>query len=54
MNHNEMANIFIFGNYAAAAANMPNRAFCAPNIVSERSITFVLAKSFRLKSKTFC
>ena len=42
-----------FNNYAAIAANMPNREFHAPNIVSERSKTLVLAKSFRLKSKTF-
>jgi len=27
MNHNEMANIFVFGNYAAVAANMPNCGF---------------------------
>jgi len=36
-----MANIFVFGNYAAIAANMPNREFRAPNVVSERSKTFV-------------
>ena len=41
LNHNEMANVFVFGNYAAIAANMPSREFRAPNVVSERSKTFV-------------
>ena len=50
MNHNKMANIFVFGNYAAVAANMPNRKFCVLNVISERSKTLVLVKSFRLKS----
>ena len=58
-----MANIFVFGNYAVVAANMPNREFRALNVISKRSKTLVLAKmsktfrsakSFRLKSKTFC
>jgi len=35
MNHNEMANIFVFGNYASLAANMPSHKFRAPNVVSE-------------------
>ena len=39
MNHNELANIFVFGNYASTAANMPNREFRAPNVISERSKT---------------
>jgi len=39
-NCNEMANIFVFGNYAAVAANMPNREFRAANVVSEKSKTF--------------
>ena len=49
-NHNEMANIFVFGNYAAVPANMPNREFRAPDVVSERSRT--LRKVFKLFAKT--
>ena len=33
MNYNEMVNIFVFGDYAAIAANMPNRRFCVPWIL---------------------
>jgi len=43
-----MANIFVFGNFAAVAANMPNLEFHAQNFVSERSKTLVLEKSFRV------
>ena len=42
-----------FGNYAAVAANMPNRKFRAPNVVSERSKTLVLAKSYYNSLKLF-
>jgi len=47
MNHNEMANIFIFGNYAVVAPNFPSRKFRAPDVISKRSKSLVLAKSFR-------
>jgi len=43
-----MVNIFIFGN-AAIVANMPSREFRAPNVVSKRSTTLLLAKSFGKK-----
>jgi len=43
-----MADIFVFGNFAAVAANMPNLKFHAQNVVSERSKTLVLEKSFRI------
>jgi len=43
-----MANIFLFVNYAAVAANMPNREFRAPNVVSKMSKTSDFVKSFRL------
>jgi len=43
-----MANIFVFGNYAAIVnANMPTREFRVPNVISERCKTLVLGKSFR-------
>jgi len=31
-----MANIFVFDNYAAAAANMPNREFCVLNVIIKK------------------
>jgi len=34
-----MADIFVFGNYAAVVANMANRGFHVPNVVSEESKT---------------
>ena len=34
-----MANIFVFGNYAAVAANLTNRELRAPNVDSERCKT---------------
>jgi len=40
---------FCFGNYAAVAANMPNREFHVSNVISERSKAFFLAKSFLQK-----
>jgi len=43
-----MANIFVFGNHVSVAANMPNREFRAPNVVSEMSKTEVNL-SFGLK-----
>jgi len=44
-----MADIFVFGNYAAVVANMANRGFHVPNVVSEESKTgFSEKKSFRL------
>ena len=48
-----MANIFVFGNYAAVAANMPKLEFRAPNVVSKMFKTLVLAKRFRLSLKLF-
>jgi len=35
-----MANIFVFGSYAAFAANMPNREFCAPKVVKDPKLGF--------------
>ena len=43
-NHNKMANIFVFGNYAAVAAK-PNCEFHAPNVVSESSSLKLFAKT---------
>ena len=53
-NHNKMVNNFVFSNYAAIAANMPDHCgFCAPSdSFSERSKTGVnltFGLSFGLK-----
>ena len=45
-NYNENGEYFRFWK-------LPSREFRAPNVVSERSKTLVLARSFRLQSTTF-